>query len=129
MHRRDRGTPQKLQRKVPVRDGIDRVGGRAIEAEIIRGRLPIDRKTGASECCRPERAFVQPFSPVGKPPAITPEHLDIGHEMVAEGDGLGCLQMGEARHHPIVMRLGTLEQDALQVLQQPVDAIHDVAQP
>ncbi len=31
--------------------------------------------------------------------AVAGEHLDISEQMMAEGDGLGRLQMREARHH------------------------------
>ena len=35
---------------------------------------------------------------------IPPDHLDIGHQMMAEGHGLGDLQMRETRHHRRGMR-------------------------
>jgi hypothetical protein len=40
---------------------------------------------------------------------IAAEHLDIGHAVMAEGDRLRRLQMGEARHHRLGMLLGRVE--------------------
>ena len=55
-------------------------------------------KRGAGQRRRAQRAFVQPAAAVREAAAIAGEHLDIGQQMVAEGDGLGGLQMGEAGH-------------------------------
>ena len=52
----------------------------------------------------PERAFVEPLPRIGEAAAVAAEHLDIGEQMMAEGDRLRRLQMGEARHDGRGMR-------------------------
>jgi hypothetical protein len=49
--------------------------------------------------------------------------------MMAEGDRLRRLEMGEARHHRAGMRLGQPQQHALQRLQARVGPLHGVAHP
>ena len=58
-----------------------------------------------------------------------PKHLDIGHQVVAEGDGLGDLHMGEARHDRVRMLAGALDQGLLQVADGAVERIDRVAHP
>ena len=59
---------------------------------------------------------------------VTPEHFDIGHQMVAESNGLRRLQVGEARHHRFSMVFGEVEQRALQPLDQRQHVINGGAQ-
>ncbi len=42
--------------------------------------------------------------------AVAAEHFDIGHAVMAEGDGLGRLQMGEAGHDGVGMFFGAVEE-------------------
>ena len=60
--------------------------------------MPVDREGRAGERRRAERAFVEPRARVGEAAAVARQHLDIGEQMVAEGDRLRRLQMGEAGH-------------------------------
>ena len=48
------------------RDRVERVGGRPVEAERQRGRLAVDRKAGAGQRRRAQRAFVHPRAGVGE---------------------------------------------------------------
>ena len=57
-----------------------------------------------------QRRLVQPHPAIGEPAPITPEHLDIGQQMVAEGDRLRRLQVREARHDGGGIFLGTVDQ-------------------
>ena len=45
-----------------------------------------------------ERGFIEPAAAIKQAAAIAREHFDISQKMVAEGDGLRGLQMGEAGH-------------------------------
>ena len=63
-----------------------------------RGHVAVDREGGAGERRRAERAFVEAPPRIREAAAVAGEHLDIGEEMVAEGDRLRRLQMREARH-------------------------------
>ena len=99
------------------------------KAKARGGRVAVDRKAGAGQRGGAERAFVEPRAGVGEAAAIAPEHLDIGQEMMAEGDRLGRLQVGEARHDAGAVLLGAAEQRRLQVAQQPVGRVDRIAYP
>ncbi len=61
-------------------------------------------------------------------PRSRPEHLDIGQEMMAEGDGLRDLEMGIARHHRRGMPLGLADERRLQRLGLAVEPVDGAAQ-
>ena len=65
----------------------------------------IDRERGAGQRRRAQRALVEPLAGVGEPAAVARQHLDVGQQMMAEGDGLRRLQVREARHDRRRMRL------------------------
>ncbi len=41
MRRADSGGAQVVERSVAIRDGVDRVGSRRVEAEVLSGRLAV----------------------------------------------------------------------------------------
>jgi len=82
--------------------------------------VAVDREAGAGQRRRAQRAFVHPFACIGEAAEVAGEHLDIGHHVMAEGDRLRRLQMGEARHHPVGRRLGAGQQRADQRI-KPLD--------
>ena len=51
---------------------------------------------------------------IGEAPAVAPEHLDVGQQMMAEGHRLRRLQVRESRHHRVGMRLGLVDERELQ---------------
>ena len=98
MPARDRGRRERLEREVAVGDAVERIGGRPVEKKRLGGHLAVDRERGAGERGGAERTFVEALARVLEAPRIAPQHLDIGDEMMAEGDRLRRLQMGEAGH-------------------------------
>src|SRR5262249_27884982 len=56
-------------------------------------------KAGAAGGCGAARRKVRALARIRESAAVASGHLHIGKEMMAEGHGLGDLQMGEARHH------------------------------
>ena len=98
MQRRHRAGRQEFQREVAVGHGIHGISRRPVEAERGGGHLPVDGKRRAGERRRAQRRFVQAAPGVGEAPPVAAQHLDIGEHVVAEGDRLAVLQMGEARH-------------------------------
>ena len=76
-----------------------------------------------------ERRFVEARAAVGEAAAVAAEHLDIGHQVMAEGDRLGGLQMGEARHDRRGILVGAVDQRGLQVAQHQLDLVDRVAHP
>ena len=75
-----------------------------VEAELLRRRVAVDRKGGAGERRGPSGHSLSRRRASAKRPAVAGQHLDIGEAMMAEGHGLGRLEMGEARHDGRGMR-------------------------
>jgi hypothetical protein len=59
VHRRDGGTGERLEHKIAVGDGIERVPRRPIEAERLGGHRAVDGEGGAGKRCGAERALVE----------------------------------------------------------------------
>ena len=94
----DRGDRQEFQREIAVGHAVERVARRLAEAERLGRHVAVDRKAGAGQRCRTERRFVHALDRVADARKVAAEHLDIGHAVMAEGDRLRRLQVGEARH-------------------------------
>ncbi len=120
---------QRLERKVAVGDAVERIGGRPVEAERLGGHVAVDRERGAGKRRRAERAFVEALARVLEPPRVAAQHLDVSHEMMAEGDRLRRLQMGEARHdhRGAIQRTGS--EGALQLGDLDQDPVDRIAHP
>jgi hypothetical protein len=78
---------------------------------------------------RAKRAFVHPPASVGEARGVAPEHLHIGHQVVAEGDWLGGLQVGEAGHQRLGVGLGLGQQRPLQAAQLLQRAVAGLTHP
>ena len=113
---------QELQREIAVRNAVQRIAHRLAEAERLGRPVTVDRKAGAGQRGRAERALVHPLDGVADARQVARKHLDIGHAVMAEGHRLRRLQMGEARHHGRGMLLGPLQQRRDQPLQRLGDA-------
>ena len=59
-----------------------------------------------------ERQAVHAPAAVGEALGVAREHLEVGEQVVAEGHRLRDLQVREARHHGVGVRLGKVEQRA-----------------
>ena len=66
---------------------------------------------------------------IGEAAAVAGQHLDIGQQMVAEGDGLRGLQMGEAGHRVGGVLGGAVGQGAHHVGDLRVEPVDRVAHP
>ena len=108
MHGGDRRGGQRLEREVAIGHRVERIRRGPRKAERARRRLPVDGEGRAGERRRAERTFAQPLGRVGEAAPVARKHLDISEQMMAEGDRLRGLEMGEARHHRarIFERLG-----------------------
>ncbi len=103
--------------------------GRPIEAQRLGGGVPVDGKGRAGQGRGAQRAFVHAGAGVGKASCVAAEHLDIGHQVVAEGHRLGGLQVGEARHQGVGVLPGLGQQGPLQDLELLDRAVASVAHP
>ena len=120
---------KRFEREVAIGDAVERIGGRTVEAERLGGHVAVDRKRGAGERGRAERALVEALARVLEAPRVASQHLDIGHEMVAEGDRLRRLQMGEARHDNCRAVQRTGGERPLQLADLEQDRVDRVAHP
>ena len=97
---------KRLEREVAIRDGVERVG-----RGPLRSRAPcavMSRSMGKevpASAAAPSGHSASRLAASAKAAPVAAKHLDIGKEMMAEGDRLRGLEMGEARHH----RGGVLE--------------------
>ena len=89
---------RKSRAKSRVADGVEGVGGGAVEAEGFGGHVAVDGEAGAGQGGAAEGAFVHAGAGVAQAGAVAGQHLDIGEHVMTEGDGLRRLEVGEAGH-------------------------------
>ena len=118
---------ERLDGEVAVGDAVERIGRRPVEAERLGRHRAVDRERGSSERGGAERAFIEAGAGIGEAAAVARDHLDIGEEMMAEGDRLRALKVGEARHGEAGMGEGLVGEGGLQRGQRRVDAVQPVA--
>ena len=87
-----------LHGKVPIRNAVDGVQTDPVKAEGPGLHLPVCIVGGPCKGTAADGRDVQASSAVLQPSEIAQQHHRVGHELMAEGDGLGPLQMGVARH-------------------------------
>ena len=84
----DRGRRQRLEREVAVGDGVERLAvGRSKPSAFAVMSRSIGNDVPASAAAPSGHSFSR-LRGVGEAPAVAPEHLDIGQQMMAEGDRL-----------------------------------------
>jgi hypothetical protein len=93
---RQRG--EQLNAEVPVGDAVQAVARNIGKAQRGRFHVPVGVVGGARQRAAADGRGVHALRGVGQPPDVPEEHHGVGHQVVAEGDGLGPLQMGVARH-------------------------------
>ena len=114
MHGADGGGGEGFEDEIAVRDGVEAVGGGAVEAQGPGRHLAVDGVGRAGQRRRAERAFIEAFAGVEQAPGVAAEHFHIGQQMVAEGHRLGILQMGEAGQDGVGFFFRTPDQRHLQ---------------
>ena len=97
----ERRRGEEFDREVAVGHRVERVLAHAVEAELARHRLAVDRKAGAGQRRGAQRQAVDPLAAVGEALGVAAEHLEVRHQVVAEGHRLRDLHMGEARHQDV----------------------------
>ena len=129
MHHGQRRGRQHLDHEVPVRDGIERVGGHAIEAQLGRRGLPIERVAGPGERPGAQRRDVEPGAGIGDAPAIALQHLDVREQVVGEQDGLGGLHVCRAGQDGVPLALGEVNERPLEADDPGVEPVARPARP
>jgi hypothetical protein len=129
VHHRDGRSGRELDGEVPVRHRVQRVLRRPVEAELAGREGAVDGIAGAGERGGTERHDVHARPAVRKAAGITFQHLHPGHHVMTEGDGLGHLQMREARHDAVGLAFGEVEQREYQGVDAGAQDVDFVAQP
>ena len=127
MHRTDGAGRKRLEHEVAVGDRVERVARRAVEAQGLRRHMAVDGEAGSGKGHGTQRVLVHALSRVGQTRTVARQHFHIGQQVVAEGHGLGDLQMGEARHDGGGMRFRLAGERQLQVLQLGIEVVDRVA--
>ena len=103
-----------LDQEVAARRGVHAVGHGPLEPELFGDLVAIDVEGGAGDGARAERQLVHAARGVVEPPAIAPQHLEPGQQVVREAHRLRALQMRVARHQRGDVLVGAIDQDAAQ---------------
>ena len=104
---------------------VQRVGRRPVEAQRLRP-VACRRSMGKDVPARaaaPSGHSLSRRPCIDEPAAIARQHLHVGQQMVAEGHGLGGLQMGEAGHDRRGAVQGLLRQHGHQRGELPVELV------
>ena len=106
---------QEVEHEVAVGDRVDRVRRRPTRsrarAPAARGRWRSSRRRA-----RPRRAAARSVEPStnSNRARVAPEHPEVRQQVVREVDGLRALQVRVAGHRPVQVRVGELDQHALE---------------
>ena len=99
MHHADGDGVGQLDAEITVGHAVQTVGAGGSKAQLLGGKLAVQRVGGTGQCAGAQRALgVHAGGGVGKALQVAQQHRGIGHERVAKGDGLGALQVGVAGH-------------------------------
>ena len=124
---RDRG--ERLDGEIAIGHGVERIGRHAIEAELARGRLAIERVARPGERARAQRRHVGPPPRVRQPAAVAFGHLDVRQQVVGQEHGLGRLDVGRAGKDRAPVTLGQPDQGALERDQAGVEVVDRTPRP
>ena len=101
MHHEDGQGTQQLNGEIPVGNAINTVHAHAVKAKLLRFKHPVGMVGCAGQRTAADGRHVHAPTAIGKPSQVPQQHHGVGHQVVAEGDGLGALQVGVARHDGI----------------------------
>ena len=86
--------------------------------------MAVNRVSGASQRGGAERRLVQAGAAVAEAPGVARKHFVPRHQVMAEGDGLRDLQMGEAGHDGLRFALGQRDDGGLQAADFAKNAVN-----
>ncbi len=129
MHHRHAGSGAEFDGEITVRHAVQRVAGHGFEAQQLAGELAVDRVGGARQRGAAQGHAVGALAAVDQALVVAAEHFEPGQQVVAEGDRLGRLQVGETGHDGFGFTLGLLQQALLQAGDFGQDQVDFVAQP
>ena len=114
MHAEHGDVEERLGHEVAVRDGVERVLEAAVEAELRRHEIGVEREGGAGQRSRAERRDVQPVHRHQEPVDVTRQGPAVGQQVMGQQHRLGPLQVGVAGQVDVGGLAGALGQDVLE---------------
>jgi len=121
VHHENRAGGEELNGEVTVGHGVHGIIGGLPEAQGRSGLDAIHRVSGGGKGSGPQGALVHSLQTVLQSGYVTPEHVGIGHHIVAEGSRLGPLEVGIAGHDGLQIGLCLFDQYLLQIQDLPDD--------
>jgi hypothetical protein len=92
---------EELGDEVAVGDGVDRILGQAMEAELTRDERAIDRIGDSSQRAGAEGHDVDARTTIGEALVVASEHVVVGEQVVRQQYRLRALLVRVARHHEV----------------------------
>jgi hypothetical protein len=114
MNHYQRASRRELDRKVPIRNGVNAVRRYAIEFQLNRELLPVDVKTVPRESAGTQRHDINSPPYLGQPFEIARQHFEIGQAPMSPQNGLSFLQMSVAGDRCVSMPFGSVQKCLLE---------------
>src|SRR5574343_999335 len=129
VHHHQAGGGGEFDGEVTVGHGVQRIVAHIVKTQQLRGVVAVDGEGGAGQRGGAQRQAVDALAAVGHALGVAAQHFHVSQHVVAEGDRLCHLQVGEARHHGVSVLLGQVQQAGLQLGNQRHDGVDLRAQP
>ena len=114
VHHRQRRRRGEFDGEVAIGNGVERVFAQAVEAQLARNAVALDRKARSRQRRTAQRQAIDACAAISESLGVAREHRIVCHEMVAECDRLRDLKVRESRHDGGSVRFGQIEQRASQ---------------
>ncbi len=114
MHAEQGDVEQRLGHEVAVRDGVERVLEPAVEAELGRHEVGVEREGRTGQRPGPQRRDVQPVHRDQEPVDVAGQGPTVGQEVMGQEHRLRPLQVGVPGQVDVGGLAGTLGQDVLE---------------
>ena len=121
VHHQEGAGGYELHREVAVGDAVQGVEDDAVEAQFGGLEAAVGVVGGSRQGAGADGGKVHAAAHVLQAVDVAEEHHGVGHEVVAEGDGLGALEVGVAGHDGGGVGLGLLGQGLNEVADQGDD--------
>ena len=128
VHHHEGAGGDELHREVAVGDAVQRVEDDAVKAQSGGLEAAVGGVGGARQGARADGGEVHAAAHILQAVDVAEEHHGVGHKVVAEGDGLGALEVGIAGHDGGGVCLGLLGQSLDEVADEGNDLVDLVAE-